>query len=338
MSNPDDKKAIELGTESAERLFNPPKPREEPPKTTPSPLVLAIGDSWFNYWPRGDILDLLEDHLGYDVERNAKAGRALSEMLYSTPEKAKDGGEPADGPAIAWLTGRLKSLNPTDRARLRAILISAGGNDVAGDPDTLRSMVNEYKPGLPLLNKDGVQRVVDEILRRLFVTMLSCINHACEKAGLSNVPILLHGYSHPVPDGRGVLRDSWLKPPLVKLGYERLEDRTEIMKHLIDRLNAMQKAAIDDNKPAFSNVIHLDVRDALKSDARYQLYWQNELHPSIPVGFGAIATCFIEALSAAPAPRDVGPAGDATASPSPRTPRPPPRAKPALVSHSHGPA
>jgi hypothetical protein len=335
MSNPNDKKAIDLGTESAERLFNPPKPREEPPTTTPTPLVLAIGDSWFNYWPRGDILDVLEDRLGYDVERNAKAGRAMWEMLYTTREKAKDGGEPADGPSITWLTGRLKSLNPTDRARLRAILISAGGNDVAGDADTLELMVNEYQPGQPLLNNDGVRQVVDGTLRGHVVTMLSCINHACEKAGLSSVPILLHGYSYPVPDGRGVLRDSWLKGPLVKLGYEELNGRKEVMKLLIDRLNNMQQAAIDDNKPAFSNVIHLDVRDALKSDARYQLSWQNELHPTIPVGFGAVAKCFIEALSAAPAPRGVERAGDATASPSPRTPRQPPRAKPALVSHSH---
>jgi len=332
-----DSAAINLGKKSAEQLFDPPKPKEEPSDTTPRPLVLAIGDSWFNYWPRGDILDVLEDGLGIDVERNAKAGRALWEMLYSTREKA-DGGQPADGPAIAWLTGRLKSLNPTDRGRLRAILISAGGNDVAGDAATLNLMVNENKPDLPLLKDDGVRHVVDGTLRRLLVTMLSCINRACEKAKLSNVPILLHGYSHPVPDGRGVLRDSWLKIPLTKLCYEDLESRKEVMKLLIDRLNDMQKAAINDNQPAFSNVTHLDVRDALKSDDNYQSFWQNELHPTIPVGFGAVAKFFIAALSAAPAPKVAAPAAGATASPSPRTPPRPPRSDPELVHHSHDPA
>jgi hypothetical protein len=336
--NKPDATAIELGEESAEVLFNPPSPREQPQANAPPPLLLAIGDSWFNYWPRGDILDVLEDQLGCEVQRCAKAGRPLSEMLYATASKTPG---PLDGEAVSWLVTRLKSLTPAEQARLRAVLISAGGNDVAADPEALRSMVIPKKSvdrGSSPLNADAVRDFVDGRLRGMFVSLLACVNRTFEKAGLPKVPIFLHGYSYPVPDGRGVLGAGWLMKPLVDLGYEELASRREIMRLLIDRLNEMQRSLIAAN-PGLSNVVHVDVRPALDKKEDYKLYWQNELHPTIPVGFVEVTKIFIAQFrSVAQAPSGVRPAPDARPSPSSRTPRRPSRAAPRRESALHDPA
>jgi lysophospholipase L1-like esterase len=330
-----DSTAIELGTESAKSLFDPPAPREGPPQVTTPPLVLAIGDSWFNYWPRGDILDVLEDALRFDVQRNAQAGRSLAEMLYVAGKKAQDG-DVLEGPAVTWLVDRLKKLSAVDHQRLRAILISAGGNDVAGDPKQLKAMVlGESGSGNPL-NEAEVAAFVDGTLRARFVSLLACINRACDLAKVDRVPILLHGYSYPVPDGRGVLGTSWLMAPLIELGYKSPDRRIEVMRLLIDRLNKMQKRLVEDNRAEFANVVHVDVREALLNDASYRVYWQNELHPTIPVGFGKVAKLFIDALTAAPARQAAEPVRDATPSTSIRMPPRPRQAKRSPVSHSPG--
>jgi hypothetical protein len=332
-----DRKAMALGTQSADQLLNPPKPREAPPDADPRPLLLAIGDSWFNYWPRGDILDLLEDQ-GFEIRRCAKAGRQLAEMLYADP-KVKGS---LNGEAIAWLVANLKNLGPADRSRLQAVLISAGGNDVAGNPETLKKMVqpkNAVANGSSPLDDAGVAAFVDGELRGMFVSLLACINRTFEKAGLSKVPILLHGYSNPVPDGRGVLGTSWLQEPLRKLGYTELDDGTKIMGLLIERLNVMQQSLKD--IATLGNVVQVDVRRALHSDrATYKVYWQNELHPTIPFGFGEITKVFGAKmmLLAAQASSSGESAPDAKSSASPRTSRRPPPARPTHESRLHDPA
>ena len=297
-----DKVAIDRGHAKAKRLLAPPPAAREIGKDAPvRDLILAIGDSWFNYWPRGDILDVLEARLGHLIERRAAAGRKLAEMLYLKPPSLLDAAPAAtdpDGVEISWLTGRLRDMKPVEKARVRAILVSAGGNDVAGDERVLHDLVNPKDPravNAPLLNEDRVLAAVDGRLREHYATLLACITHACDKTLNSRPPILLHGYAHPVADGRGVLGRVWLEPTLRGLGYVDLVERKEIMKELIDRLNKMQKAVIGDN-PEFKHVRHVDVRPALINDETYKLYWQNELHPTIPMGFAEVSKLFIAEL------------------------------------------
>src|SRR5262245_34259950 len=45
------------------------------------PLIVAEGDSWFDY-PLFDVLDALEDGFGYEVESVAHAGDTLESMAY----------------------------------------------------------------------------------------------------------------------------------------------------------------------------------------------------------------------------------------------------------------
>ncbi len=75
------------------------------------------GNSWFNY-PWTDILRLLEDEHGYDVESAAHFGDTVEAMAYSGGQLER----------FSRLIG--KSLR---RGRTpKAILISGGGNDLAG--------------------------------------------------------------------------------------------------------------------------------------------------------------------------------------------------------------
>lgn len=299
MSKSIDTKAINRGREFARRLLEPPVRAKAAQAAPARDLVLAIGDSWFNYWPRGDILDVLEDRLGHTIERWAHAGRELRQMLYREPPPLLGNGSmpaAADGVEISALVRRLAALTDDEKPRLLAILVSAGGNDVAGNAEVLRALVNRKGAGVALLNEAAMAEVVDVRLRAHYVTLLACITQACASAVGRGVPIVLHGYAHPVADGRGVLGQVWLKPVLEGLGYVDPLERNEIMKQLIDRLNEMQKSVTAIAE--FKDAQHVDLRPALSNGGGYRLDWQNELHPTIPLGFGKVSAVFLRALAA----------------------------------------
>lgn len=88
-------------------------------------VLIAEGDSWFDY-PRRDIIDVLEDLHGYDVNKVAQAGDTVEEMAYQ-PGQLED---------------FIRALEKVIARRRvpKAILLSAGGNDIAGD--RFREMLN----------------------------------------------------------------------------------------------------------------------------------------------------------------------------------------------------
>jgi hypothetical protein len=305
-----DRDAIARGRRLADGLMKPPAARMAAAGPAPKRnLLIAIGDSWFNYWPRGDVLDVLEDRLQRTIDRSAKAGRKLTEMLYPEPMSLLDEPLPpgeADGAEIGWLTKRLLEMTADERQRLQAILVSAGGNDVAGAGDVLSDVVKRkgaYWPEGPL-DQHRLEEVVDVRLRGHYLTLVACIARACEAVNLGRrVPILLHGYDYPVPDGRGVLGVSWLRKPLEDLGYTQLLERVDILRQLIEKLNEMQKklvtfVAAQPDLQAFVDLRHVDLRGTLNSDKGYTVHWQNELHPTIPFGFGEVSKKFVAELLA----------------------------------------
>lgn len=80
-------------------------------------VLVAEGDSWFDY-PLHDVLKILEDHHGYDVESVAHKGDPIEEMAYG-------------GNQLEDLTRRLEKVLARGIVP-RALLVSGGGNDVAG--------------------------------------------------------------------------------------------------------------------------------------------------------------------------------------------------------------
>jgi lysophospholipase L1-like esterase len=164
-------------------------------------LLIAEGDSWFDY-PLNDVLRILEDEYGFDVESVAHKGDRVEDMAYS-------------GGQFEEFARRLEKLLRQQRVP-NAILLSGGGNDIAGDE--LAVLLNHARSGLPTINDDVVRGVVDVRLRNAYAFLISGLTEITRHYLERPVPILLHGYDYPVPDGRGFLGGwgplpgPWLQP------------------------------------------------------------------------------------------------------------------------------
>jgi hypothetical protein len=229
--------------------------------------LMAEGDSWFDY-PGDDILRLLKKKYHYRVASVADAGDLVEDMAYSKKQSEK-------------FTNRLEELL-SDGHVPRAILLSGGGNDIAGDE--FRQLINAKESKLPTINEDVVRGVIDVRLKDAYIAIISRISTITEGYLVRPIPIILHGYAHPVPDGRGVLGGwwripgPWLRPGFHHKGHGDQTENTAVMEKLIDRFNAMLKAVAATN--GFSHVHYLNLRDTLRNDEHYKDHWANELHPT----------------------------------------------------------
>lgn len=244
-------------------------------------LVVGIGDSWLDYF-LDDILNQLQLS-GFDCRDVARAGSTLAEVAY-TPGGQLD--------KLALLLQQLpRGSQPV------AIVLSGGGNDVVGDDGAvLATLLNHRDSGLPALIDSQVEAIVDGQLRSALVTVLTQITAHCQTFLGAVVPIVLHGYGNPVPDGAYLSfprRGPWLEPAFASRGWTELEANKSVMQTLIDRLNVMQRDTITD--AAFAHVKHVDVRPALSSGADYKQHWKNELHPTRS-GFAAVSELIAAAL------------------------------------------
>src|SRR5258708_98585 len=67
---------------SAERVAIPAQTLRALALPPPTGLLVAEGDSWFDY-PLHDVLSMLEDEHGFDVESVAHKGDTVEDMAYS---------------------------------------------------------------------------------------------------------------------------------------------------------------------------------------------------------------------------------------------------------------
>ena len=236
-------------------------------------VLLAEGDSWFDY-PFHDVLRMLEDDFGYDVESVAHKGDRVEDMAYAKGQ-------------FEELARRLEKLIRQHRVP-RAILLSGGGNDIAGEEFVL--LLNHAASALPPINDSVVTGVIDQRLRDAYATIVSALDTIASSYLGRPIPIIAHGYDYPIPDGRGylggfwVLPGPWLRPGFERKGYPDLERNTGYMKVLIDRFNQMLAAL--SRSPEFPNLHYLDLRKTLVAQ-RYKDDWDNELHPTRR-GFGLV--------------------------------------------------
>jgi lysophospholipase L1-like esterase len=250
---------------------------------------VAEGDSWFSY-PLSDVLEELEDRHGWDVVSVAHAGDRVEAMAYEDGQLSK-------------LERALRKVSDEKRP-LRAVLLSGGGNDIAGDEFAM--LLNHKQSGLPPLNARVVAGLFEERLRAALISLVAAVTTLCRELFDREIPIVLHGYDRPVPDGRGflggflVLPGPWLEPGFRRKGFVDLAETTDLMSLLIDAFNA-QLATIAGG-PGLTHVHYLDLRGTLSNELagrRYQQAWANELHPTGP-GFQAVADRFDIALKALP--------------------------------------
>jgi hypothetical protein len=249
-------------------------------------FLLAAGDSWFDY-PLHDVLKLLEDHYGYNVESAAHSGDPVESMAYQ-------------GGQIDKFARCLEKV--TDQGGVpKAVLLSGGGDDIAGNEFGM--LLNSARSNISGWNDEVVDGVINRRIATALKTMFSSITVICQRQIGAAPPLLVHGYDYPVPDGRGFLGGwpfpgPWLEPGFREKLFADLAAAAALMREIIDRFNTMLVALVSD--PALSNVHYINLRGTLSSvldgDA-YQEWWANELHPT-EKGFSAIADKFAAELGA----------------------------------------
>jgi hypothetical protein len=260
--------------------------------TAPAPLVIvATGDSWFNYpltgnFPLGTtdtIAELREQLAEGSVMLNlAVAGDPTTEILGVTKR------------------ARLSSALTRSTVPVDAILFSGGGDDFAGD--LFRFWLNDAggdpKPALSALF-DNIEAIVEAGYRDLI---------ALRDARAPGARIFMHGYDYAWPTGKGLDwagMGPWLYPSLHDRGW--MTDRSpgqlargrDIVRVMLDRFATVLAGLVSDT------VVLVPTLGLLGDD---RTLWANELHPTAD-GFRQVAGRFAASLAAAFPNRTVRSAG-----------------------------
>ena len=239
-------------------------------------VLVAEGDSWFDY-PMTDVLRVLEDMFGYDVDSVAHKGDRVEEMAYT-------------GGQLEELTRAIEKLLRRGVVP-RAILLSGGGNDIAGKEFGM--LLNHRQSPVPGFNARVLAGVFEERIKLAYISILQAVTRLCQAKTGRAIPIVLHGYDHPVPDGRGFLGGwwflpgPWLEPGFREKGYTDLGERITLAAQLIDQFNVTLASIV--TLPEFAHVRYVDLRGTLSNAvANYEEFWANELHPT-EKGFALVA-------------------------------------------------
>jgi len=256
--------------------------------TPPLGLLIAEGDSWFDY-PFFDVLGCLEAR-GFEIESVAHKGDTLEDMAHEAAQVDK-------------LTRAFEKVRARG-GRPRAILLSGGGNDIAGDEFPL--LLNHSRSGLPRLNATVAEGIIDVRLRTAMASLIGVVTRLSEAHFDARVRVVVHGYDHAIPDGRGYLGGAWLLPgPWLEPGFRRkgyvpadtrrrasaLASNAVVVRGLIDLYNGMLKRLVRDlASEGLDHVRYVDLRGTLEArvPVAYRADWNDELHPT-RTGFAKVA-------------------------------------------------
>jgi len=134
--------------------------------------------------------------------------------------------------------------------------------------------------------------VIDVRVRNAYASMVSGLKEIATQLLKRPIPVVVHGYDYPVPDGRGFLGGfgflpgPWLQPGFQRKGFDDVDTNTATVGKLIDRFNEMLRQL--SRSDGFDHVRYVDLRDTLSHGAGYKRDWANELHPT-KSGFSAVA-------------------------------------------------
>ncbi len=245
--------------------------------------LVSQGDSWFDYPPSWDLIDWLRSAHGHHVDNIAVAGSTLNDIVYG-PVPANWLGIPQsdDIDRLAELIHRIDEIRP------QAVLLSGGGNDVAG-PEFF-SFLNNALSNLANPNRGVLDSVVSGTFAKAYRDLIDTLVAKAQEMG-GVLPIFVHGYDYPWPDGRGFtvfnLCGPWFAPTFDKKNFPYAGDpaglvaRRNILASFIDAFNTMLK----DLESRYPGVVHyVDLRGTLPRIDE----WANELHPK-KEGFGKLA-------------------------------------------------
>lgn len=238
-----------------------------------APIVLMLGDSWF-WYPA--------DNLAIEVQ----AGFPNNDFVVI----GKNGAEAAD-----WTTKLRKDVDFAFKiygGSVQALMLSGGGNDIAGTADFLRILADDcskaktvdecYRLGQP----DTLVTSIIGAYRSVIVTF---------RAHNPTATVFCHNYDHAWPTGKGVFGPAdWLKVPMDKAKVPKAL-RRDVFKDLVARLRAAQ-LALAKEKSLGPIVAIASAGTMPEDDGTKDQWWANELHPT-PQGFKLLAKkAFIPAV------------------------------------------
>ncbi|HKB41913.1 MAG TPA: hypothetical protein VKD72_36135, partial [Gemmataceae bacterium] len=183
-------------------------------------ILVAEGDSWFDYPPGTDIIDCLRNRpYRYVIDNYARHGDTLENMIYGT---GYDRRFQRTHPSIADVLRRLGELKPI------VFLFSGGGNDVAGD--AFESYLNHTESSLPPVRREFMLDMVNRVFRKYYEDLIAKV-----AAVSPGTYLVTHGYGRTTPTGIGVVfafftwAGPWLRPALAKKGiFEDIQQRQTV--------------------------------------------------------------------------------------------------------------
>ena len=244
--------------------------------------LLAIGDSWFDY-------PVTDAQIPFFVD-NSIIGPAHLPALGAAPPHilslAEHGQTMAQILGLKKLRAMLAELENRDNwfgGQPDALLISGGGDDIAGDQFALF-----LDPAAKRLDVDAYDGVLD------FIAAAYAKLFRFRDAYAPGMPIFGHCYDYSTADGRGIplaFEGPWLRPSFDQFGFSDGE-RIAAMREATDRLHDRLAALAADLSHGFTLI---DTRGTLDLGEAPPLGYGNELHP-YAAGFAALARKFAEAL------------------------------------------
>ena len=225
------------------------------------PDILALGDSWF-WYPFNNLLIPI-----WGLWAGAKT--ILAQGMVGA-----EATELASGKWLKNFRAALKGWNT-----IRAVLISAGGNDFAGMDDMSRILKPDCSAaanGEDCFNPAATEQLMFHDVADAYATLLDEVKRYRPES-----LVFLHNYDYAVPTGIGVLGfGHWLKAPMDAVGVP-----TPVQPLAVDYLiNVFNDALAQVQKDYPDHVLIVDSRGTLT-----QADWANELHPT-PAGFNKLVT------------------------------------------------
>jgi hypothetical protein len=250
------------------------------PEAKPPLMILAHGDSWFDYPLNGNKVELPIPHTDI-IAHLRKMGSPPPKIL----NLSHFGDATTDEMGLEKQKRLIKALSNAHNwldGKPDAILFSGGGNDIAGDPFCI--YLNYKSSGLSGLDTTrfaGRLASVEASYRDLF---------AFRDHYAAGVPILAHAYdlARPIPSPHPPCTGPWMWPGLSFAGWNIAEGAQIIHDALIafrDMLARLEASS----RPNFNFTVIPTQGTLAYAD------WANELHP-YPPGFQKLADKFLSAL------------------------------------------
>jgi hypothetical protein len=246
----------------------------------PPLMLLAHGDSWFNYPCDGNTYTPFStsDIIAHLTQMGSPPPKILNLSHYGDATTDEMGLQKQKR-LIKALTTSKNWLN----GKPDAILFSGGGNDIAGDPFCIYLNYKDkdsHTPGLDPVRFAG--RVAS--IRASYLDLFLFRDRYAKGA-----PIFGHGYddAYPMEQPHPPCMGPWIHPSLGFTGWNDEEGRAI----LLDALTQFRKMLVDlkdDPKKYDFTVVHTQ-GTLTKTD------WANELHP-YPAGFKKLAQVFAAKL------------------------------------------